>query len=97
MTMRIRTPQQMELARTIAVAFAAASHQGRWYSEQRGPLGWSSQLTDDPPYNAAETDNEQVLRRMCGTRVHLRNVRRVPDAVRGMGIDAIRAALFAET
>lgn len=34
---------------------------------------------------------------MCGARVRLRNVRLVPDAVRGMGIDLIRAALFAET
>lgn len=97
MTLRIRTPQQMELARTIADAFAAAPHQGLWYSEQRGPLGWSPQLTDDPPHNAAETDGEQVVRRMCGARVRLRNVRLVPDAVRGMGIDAIRTALFAET
>lgn len=95
MTTRIRTPAQMELARTFADAFAAASHPGRWYSEQRGPLGWSPQLTYDPPYNAAETDSEQVVRSISGATIRLRNVRRVPAEVRGMGIDAIRAALFA--
>lgn len=95
MTARIRTPAQLELARTFADAFAAASHPGRFYSEQRGPLGWSPQLTYDPPHNAVETDNEQTVRSISGARVRLRNVRRVPDEVRGRGIDAIRAALFA--
>ena len=95
MTARIRTPAQMELARTFADAFAAASHPGRWYSEQRGPLGWSAQLTYDPPYNATETDSEQTVRSISGATIRLRNVRRVPDEVRGMGIDAILAALFA--
>jgi len=95
MTARIRTPAQMELARTFADAFAAASHPGRWYSEQRGPLGWSPQLTYDPPYNATETDSEQTVRAISGAAIRLRNVRRVPDEVRGLGIDAIRAALFA--
>jgi hypothetical protein len=96
MTARIRTPAQLELARTFADAFAAASHPGRWYSEQRGPLGWSAQLTYDPPHNTTETDGEQTVRSISGARVRLRNVRRVPAEVRGMGIDAIRAALFAE-
>lgn len=94
MSDRIRTPAQMELARTFADAFAAASHPGRWYSEQRGPLGWSAQLTYDPPYNATEADSEQTVRSISGVRVRLRNVRRVPDDVRGLGIDAISTVLF---
>lgn len=68
----------------------------RWYSEQRWPIGWSAQLTDDPPYNATQRDGEQVVRSISGSRIRLRNVRRVPDEVRGTGIDAIRTALFAE-
>lgn len=96
MTARIRTPAQLELARTFADAFAAASHPGRFYSEQRGPLGWSAQLTPEAPYNATETDSEQTVRSISGAAIRLRNVRKVPAEVRGMGIDAIRAALFAE-
>lgn len=92
---RIRTPAQQELARAFADNFAAASHPGRYYSERRGPTGWSAQLTYDPPCGAKETDGEQVVRSISGDTIRLRNVRRVPEAVRGRGIDAIRVALFA--
>ena len=92
---RIRTPAQEKLARTCANSFAAASDNGRYYSEQRSPIGWSAQLTYFPPCGARETDDEQVVRSISGDTIRLRNVRRVPDEFRGKGIDAIRAALFA--
>lgn len=66
-----------------------------FYAERRSPTGWSAQLTPDAPHNATETDSEQTVRSISGTAIRLRNVRRVPDEVRGLGIDAIRAALFA--
>ncbi|WP_300585222.1 hypothetical protein [Marivita sp.] len=49
MTLRIRTPQQMELARTIAACFAVGAHPGGWYSEQLSPTEW-------PPHDAKASD-----------------------------------------
>ena len=92
---RICTPAQQELARSLADSFAGTSHPGRYYSERRSPTGWSAQLTYDPPCGAKETDGEQFVRSISGNAMHLRNVRRVPDEARGMGIDAIRDVLFA--
>ena len=65
-----------------------------FYAERRSPTRWSAQITPDAPHGAGESDAEQLVRTISGSRVQLRHVRQVPDHLIGASIDRIRAALF---